>query len=197
MSDAFLAAAPPAALVYHGAPAFAPGRRQGHVTVLRRGVMRCGYGPAFYRQSRRMMAARQVTVNSWADKKAYIAEGSDASAELVYFGGLGDSVQIVDDPAQADVRIRVARDPKGKKTYSAAEARALAARGGPAAPSESKPRGSFFKWAIFGIVVMFGLGIAMVSGGTGAGWALILLSPILGPIAGGIWMGMLSLMGLR
>lgn len=129
--------------------------------------------------------ARKVTPNSWADMTAYIAEGSDGSAEAVSFGG-GQHVKIVDNPGQADLRIRVS---KGRgRFYSAVEARALAERG-LAARSESAPRrerGWYFKYAIFAAV--FWVGVCIVGTATGdftigQMFLLLLMTPLFALIA--------------
>ena len=130
---------------------------------------------------------RSVTPNAWAGKKAYIAEGSDASAEAVTFGG-GEHVQIVDAAGQADIRIRVA---KGRGRYlSAAEARHLAHTGGWQGVDAPAKRGWFVRYLIAAAV--FWTVSMIVAGATGAltiGQTIgsILAVPLVAPILA-LWM---------
>jgi len=125
--------------------------------------------------------ARKVTPNSWADTTAYIAEGADASAEAVQFGG-GQHVKIVDDPSQAQLRIRVS---KGYgRFYSAEEARLIAHRGmgaraGSAPPSEQ--RAWYLKYAIFAAIAWIGVSIVGTATGDlsiGQMFLSLLLTPL-------------------
>lgn len=133
--------------------------------------------------------ARSVTPNSWADTTAYIAEGSDASAEAVSFGG-GQNVKIVDDPRQANLRIRVS---KGRgRFYSAVEARQLAERGLSARSEVAAPkqRGWYRRYMVYSAILWIGIVIAFAASGEGSvGQAFVLL--LLTPLAMVIWPPML------
>ncbi len=108
--------------------------------------------------------ARKVTPNSWADTTAYIAEGDDASAEAVSFGG-GQNVKIVDDASQANLRIRVS---KGRgRFYSAVEARELAERGLAAGSDVAPPKqhGWYRRYMVYAAI--FWVGVCIVATATG------------------------------
>lgn len=117
--------------------------------------------------------ATKVTPNSWASKKAYIADGNDAGAKLVEFGG-GQHVQIVDDRADADMVIRV-------KGMSALEARAAARRAvsGDRMQTNDGHRPWFKQYAIFSAVLWIVIAIGAGSQqGVGAVLVLLLLTPL-------------------
>ena len=132
--------------------------------------------------------ARKVTPNSWADTTAYIADGADGGAEAVQFGG-GQHLKIVDDPAQAQLRIRVS---KGYgRFYSAAEARQIAerdisARTG-ASPAQRQRERWYLKYAIFAAILWIGMSIAATATGDfsiGQMFLGFLLTPFVAPIMG-------------
>lgn len=135
--------------------------------------------------------ARKVTPDSWADTTAYIAEGNDASAEAVSFGG-GQNVKIVDDPSQASLRIRVS---KGRgRFYSAVEARELAERGLAARSEVAPPKqgGWFRRYMVYSAILWVGLVIAFAASGEGSiGQAFVLL--LLTPLVMVIWPPLLRL----
>lgn len=120
--------------------------------------------------------ARKVTPNPTADVAAYIVDGHDSSGEVVTFGG-GQHVRIVDDPAQAQLRIRL----KGKSAW---EARNIALSGRrPAVGSRSG--GWFGRYVGLAGLLWIGLIIAFLAsdqGTIGQFFILLLLTPVVAPL---------------
>jgi hypothetical protein len=120
-----------------------------------------------------------------ANVRAYIVDGHDASGELVYFGGTGQHLTLVDNPAEADITIRVASGPNGR-LLSAVEARAAAA-GHAAAVAPPPRRSRWRRWLVAGCVLWLGMVIAVSAAGklaAGPAVLMFLLTPVFGPVAG-------------